>query len=149
MSAPWQETFADAGDGDGEGEIGTNICPIHPQYKIFIGFSMIHRFFVNCFVKAIEHHQKYICFIWLPPGRRLLLTLGMGMGGRGANRDQYLFHPSPNISFLCFPTTHLWLLKFTLIKIIEKCNVEDSSALIHERKRDCHAPVVYIVGACA
>ena len=38
FSAPWQETFADARDGEG-GEIGTNICSIHHPIQVAYWFQ--------------------------------------------------------------------------------------------------------------
>ena len=43
-----------------------------------------------------ESSNMFFVPICLPPGRRPSLTLGWGWG---RNRDQYLFHPSPNIWF--------------------------------------------------
>ena len=73
----------------------------HQQYFLFIFLSPLTGDFFD--LKLMEVYQTCafgnVC---LPPGSRLLLTPGMG-GGEGlggGNRDQYLFHPSPNIRFL-------------------------------------------------
>ena len=53
-------------------------------------FVFYHRkssnmcFFINCF----------------DPWQETFVDAGDGDGGRGANRDLYLFHPTPNIRFL-------------------------------------------------
>ena len=33
---PWQETFADAGDGDGEGTIWHHLAPLWNNFKIIL-----------------------------------------------------------------------------------------------------------------
>ena len=67
-----------------------------------IGFKMINsRCFCFSFYKT-HRKSSNICFflICVPPhGRRRLLTAAMGRGG---DRDQYSFHPSPNIRFYWF-----------------------------------------------
>ena len=65
-----------------------------PNTQYPIPWRKIFDFFITTDRKSSKH-MFFVFSICLPPGRRLLLTPGIGMGG--GNRDQYLFHPSPHI----------------------------------------------------
>ena len=90
--APLQETFADAGNGNGRGGKKDRYL-FHPSPNI--GCLL----FIQCFIDASSwsfsdtNHRfsPNIRFLFVcPPGRRLLLTQGMGIGE--TNRGKYLYH---------------------------------------------------------
>ena len=47
---PWQETFADTGDGNGGGKEGPIFVPSITQYKLCMCFCMIHPWLFRCFL---------------------------------------------------------------------------------------------------
>ena len=71
----------------------------------------IHVFYF--FIEVIENLQKFVLpLTWLPPGRRLLLPLGIGMGGLhlGLFSDpqcppNYVFQPTTNFLEMVFSSS--------------------------------------------
>ena len=83
LFASWQETFANAGDGDGMGEENRDQYLFHPSANI--RFSLVFKGSINDFSDLFIQIIEVITKNKMSPGRRLLLTPEMGMGG--PNRD--------------------------------------------------------------
>ena len=97
LYAPWRETFADAGDGEGGKGANRDHLLFHPSPNI--RFLLVFKWSINdifLFVSLKSHRKtsKMCCFvICLPPGRKLLLAPGMGIGG---NQSGPIIFPPPN-----------------------------------------------------
>ena len=79
LFARWQETFADAGDGDRAGNRDQKQFHPPPNIRFVCSFSLIHHWFVFLY-KIIKNNQRYDVVFLENPGRRLLLLPGMGLG---------------------------------------------------------------------
>ena len=60
--------------------------------------NICRRIFLTFSIKVIESYQTCVFSYLLVPWQETFADAGDGEGG--VNRDQYLFHPTPNIRFV-------------------------------------------------